>query len=77
MEKNVPKSTNNDSRKAEEYSPLVSVVTPVLNGIKYLEECIQSVLNQGYPYIEHIFVDGGSTDGTLEMLASYQARYPD
>ncbi len=57
-------------------NPLVSIITPVLNGIKYLEACIQSVLNQSYPYIEHIFVDGGSTDSTLEMLSSYQAKYP-
>jgi len=58
-------------------NPLVSVITPVLNGIRYLEECIQSVLNQRYPYTEHIFVDGGSTDGTLDMLTSYNVRYPD
>ena len=57
--------------------PLVSIITPVLNGIKYLEECIQSVLNQSYPYIEHIFIDGGSTDGTLDLLTSYKTRYPD
>ncbi len=57
--------------------PLVSIISPVLNGIKYLEISIQSVLNQSYPHIEHIFIDGGSTDGTLEMLASYCARYPD
>lgn len=58
-------------------NPLVSIVTAVLNGIKYVEACIQSVLNQSYPYIEHIFVDGGSTDGTLDMLISYQVKYPD
>jgi len=58
-------------------NPLVSIITPVLNGIKYLEECIESVLNQSYPYIEHIFVDGGSTDGTLDMLSSYKAKHPD
>lgn len=57
--------------------PLVSIITTVLNGVKYLEECIQSVLNQSYPNIEHIFIDGGSTDGTLEMLSSYQSKYPD
>lgn len=57
-------------------NPLVSIVTPVFNGVKYLEACIQSVLNQGYSNIEQIFVDGGSTDGTLEMLADYQSRYP-
>lgn len=56
--------------------PVVSIVTPVRNGIKYLEVCIQSVLNQSYPRIEHIFVDGGSTDGTLDMLVSYRAKYP-
>jgi glycosyltransferase involved in cell wall biosynthesis len=58
-------------------TPLVSIITPVLNGIKYLEPCIHSVLNQSYPYIEHVLVDGGSTDGTVEMLRSYQAKYPE
>ena len=58
-------------------NPIVSVITPVRNGIKYLEECVRSVLNQTYPNIEHVFVDGGSSDGTLEMLTSYQSKYPD
>jgi len=58
-------------------NPLVSIITPTLNLVKYLEACIQSVLDQSYPYIEHIFIDGGSTDGTVEMLASYRAKYPD
>ena len=40
-------------------NPLVSIITPTLNLAKYLEACIQSVLNQSYPYIEHIFIDGG------------------
>ncbi len=57
-------------------NPLVSIITPVLNGIKYLELCIQSVLQQAYPHIEHIFVDGGSTDSTLDVLGRYQAKYP-
>ncbi len=57
--------------------PLVSVITPVLNGIKYLETCIQSVLGQSYPHIEHILVDGGSTDTTLKMLSHYAASHPD
>jgi len=64
-------------RKDTINNPLVSIIVPVLNGIKYLEPCIQSVLNQSYPHIEHIFADGGSTDGTLDMLSSYQAKYPD
>ena len=58
-------------------NPLVSIITPSYNRIKYLEACLQSVLNQSYPSIEHIIVDGASTDGTVEMLASYQAKYPD
>lgn len=57
--------------------PLVSIITPVLNGMRYLEDCIQSVLNQSYPHIEHIFIDGGSTDGTLELLSKYHTGYPD
>lgn len=58
-------------------NPLISIVTPTFNRVKYLEACLQSVLSQSYSNIEHIIVDGASTDGTVEMLASYQAKYPD
>jgi glycosyltransferase involved in cell wall biosynthesis/ADP-heptose:LPS heptosyltransferase len=51
--------------------PLVSIITPVLNGSKWIESCIQSVSNQDYPKIEHIIVDGGSTDGTLDICRKY------
>jgi len=64
-------------RKAVTENPLVSIITPVFNGIKYLENCIQNVLSQSYPHIEHIFIDGGSDDGTLDMLNSYKNKYPD
>ncbi|MFC1928519.1 glycosyltransferase family 2 protein [Chloroflexota bacterium] len=57
-------------------NPLVSIITPILNGRKYLDASIESVFTQSYPYTEHIFVDGGSTDGTLEVLVSYQVKYP-
>lgn len=66
-----------DDRQTVKHSPLVSIITPLLNGIKYLEPCLESVLTQRYPNIEHILVDGGSTDGTVELLTSYQAKYPE
>jgi glycosyltransferase involved in cell wall biosynthesis len=47
---------------------LVSVVTPTLNQARYLEATIRSIRAQTYPDIEHIVIDGGSTDGTLELL---------
>jgi len=51
--------------------PLISIVTPSLNRAKYIKAAVESVLCQDYPRFEHIIVDGGSTDGTLGVLARY------
>jgi glycosyltransferase involved in cell wall biosynthesis len=51
--------------------PLVSVVTPSYNALPYLVENIESVQTQNYPAIEHIVIDGASTDGTQEVLQQY------
>jgi glycosyltransferase involved in cell wall biosynthesis len=52
--------------------PLVSVITAVFNGREHLAACIESVLCQDYPNIEHIILDGGSTDGTLMVIRHYE-----
>jgi glycosyltransferase involved in cell wall biosynthesis len=54
--------------------PLVSIVTPSFNMASYLGETIESVLSQDYPNIEYVVMDGGSTDGTLDLLNSYKGR---
>jgi len=54
--------------------PRISIVTPVLNGARFLPRAIESVLAQAYPHLEYIVVDGGSRDGTLEVARSYGER---
>lgn len=59
-------------KQSYEEKPLISIITVVFNGEKYLEETIQSVINQTYDNVEYIIIDGGSTDGTLEIIKKYE-----
>ena len=52
-------------------NPKITIVTPVYNCAKYIEETIKSVLTQNYINIEYIIVDGGSNDGTCEIIKKY------
>ncbi|MEQ1352429.1 MAG: glycosyltransferase family 2 protein [Candidatus Acidiferrum sp.] len=52
--------------------PRITLVTPVYNGIRFIEDTIRSIVYQGYPNLEYIVVDGGSTDGTVDIIRKYQ-----
>ena len=55
---------------------MISVITPTYNSEEYLEECIKGMMSQTYREFEHIIVDGGSKDGTLEIIKKYEGKYP-
>ncbi|MCG3710612.1 glycosyltransferase [Aliarcobacter butzleri] len=61
-------------KKSFEKKPLISIITVVFNGEKFLEETIKSVINQTYENIEYIIIDGGSTDGTIDIIKKYEDK---
>jgi glycosyltransferase involved in cell wall biosynthesis len=54
---------------------MLSIITPVYNGEKFISGCIENVINQQCPNIEHIIMDGGSTDKTVEIIRHYATQY--
>ena len=54
--------------------PLISIITVVFNGEKYIEQTILSVINQTYKNIEYIIIDGGSTDSTIDIIKKYDTK---
>ncbi|WP_071467069.1 glycosyltransferase family 2 protein [Polynucleobacter asymbioticus] len=59
---------------APDVLPKVSIVMPSFNQVQFIERSILSVLNQSYPNVELIVIDGGSTDGSVEIIKQYQDR---
>ena len=55
-------------------NPRISIITVCFNSEKNLEQCIQSVVSQDYENLEYIVIDGGSTDGTLDIINKYRDK---
>jgi glycosyltransferase involved in cell wall biosynthesis len=53
----------------------LTIITPVFNGEKYIENCLKNVAEQAFEGLEHLIMDGGSSDGTVQIVQSYQDRF--
>ncbi len=62
------------SRISVEEWPRIGIVTPTYNMAEFLEETIESVLSQNYPNLDYVVMDGGSKDGTVEILRKYDGK---
>lgn len=61
--------------EAKSSLPSISILTPVYNGERFIENCIQNVIQQGVPDLEHWVIDGGSTDRTMSIVKKYANQY--
>lgn len=68
----VSKTSQNPSEPGTDQQPLVSIITIVLNDEAHIRRTIESVLQQSYPNIEYIIIDGGSTDNTVSIIKEYE-----
>ena len=66
--------TKNILKNSKKDKPLITIITAVLNNKKYLEECLLSLHKQRYDNYEHIIIDGGSNDGTLDIIKKYEDK---